>query len=113
MDNFIFGMQGLARSLNISIGSILNQEMVWGFALGFCASTLIHMFIVAQNPLYVPSMIMKTAPDSFTKVAPRNKSGTYEMSYAQYSQEHSRVRLAFYLAIMVFLIVIAVALIRY
>lgn len=113
MDNFIFGAQNVAYNIKITLISLFQHQMVWGFAIGFSASTIIHLFIIADRPKDIPQIIRKSAPESFAALAKRDKKGTYQMSYSGFQNEYNRVRVLFYSSLLIFLIIIAIALIRY
>lgn len=113
MENFAFGIKALAYSIALTISALLHHPMLWGFAIGFSASTLIHAFIVSDNPRAIPQMLTKPAPDTFKRISPRLPDGTYCIPYSQFQREYNRVRVAFYSAFLAFLAVISIALLRY
>lgn len=112
MDNFIFGIQALGRSVSTTVVALMNHPLVWGFGFGFLASTFIHLFIVTDVPHQIPMMVTKSASDSFAKIAQRDDRGAYTQSYTTFQKEHSRVRIAFYLALNTLLLVVLFALLR-
>ncbi|MBI4253069.1 hypothetical protein HY623_02745 [Candidatus Uhrbacteria bacterium] len=112
MENVIYGIQALGRSVSVTVIALLHHQLIWGFGLGFLASTFIHLFIVTDIPRAIPLMVTKSAPDSFQKIASRDEHGSYTQSYTTFQKEHSRVRIAFYLALNTLLLVILLALLR-
>lgn len=113
MDNFFFGLQNLLSSMSITLHALLRHSLVWGFALGFCASTFIHLLILVGNPRYLPHIISKGPSESFARLAPRSQNGTYETSYSQYAHQHHRVRTGIYLALAVLFALMLLAILRY
>mgnify|MGYP001579194709 CR=1 FL=1 len=113
LENFAFGIKALAYSIAFTVYAFLHHPVLWGFAIGFGASTLIHAFIVSDNPRAIKHILTKPAPDSFKRVAPRLADGTYCIPYSQFQREYNRVRIVFYSAFLVFLGVIGIALLRY
>ncbi len=113
MDNFFFGLQGLFSSAGITLYALLKHSLVWGFALGFCASTLIHLIILVGNPRFLPQILTKGPAESFSKIASRTNDGTYQTSYSQYAHQHHRVRTGIYLALIVLFGLILLAILRY
>lgn len=113
MENFVFGIQALGLSVSVTVVALMNHPLVWGFGFGFLASTFIHLFIVTDVPHAIPLMVTKGAPESFKRIAQRDKSGSYLQSYTTFQKEHSRVRIAFYLALNTLLLVILFALLRW
>lgn len=112
MDNIVFGIQALGRSVSMTLMALLYHPLMWGFGLGFLASTFIHLFIVTDVPHAIPLMVAKGAPESFQRIARRDEKGAYTQSYTTFQKEHSRVRIAFYLALNTLLLVILFALLR-
>lgn len=112
-NNFIFGLKAIALSIKFTILALIHHPMMWGFAIGFGASTLIHAFIISDNPRQIPMILRKPAPDSFKRLAPRLADGTYCIPYTQFQREYNRVRIVFYSTFLTFLGVIAIALVRY
>lgn len=113
LENFAFGLQAIAHSLTINVGALLHHPMLWGFAIGFSASTFIHAFIVSDNPRAIPQMLTKPALDTFKRVSPRLPDGTYCIPYSQFQREYNRVRIVFYSTFFAFLTVVGIALLRY
>lgn len=113
MDNFFFGLESIGQYIKYSILFLFQLEIVWGFAIGFAASTLIHLFITLDNPRHLPRMIARSATNSFHKTAPRAKDGTYLVSYTEFEEKHHRVRIVFYSAVLAFLAIVIISLVRY
>lgn len=113
MDNFIFGLQGLARGMYHTLGSVVQQQVVWGFAIGFAASTIVHMFVTAEHPRQIPHILTKPSVQAFDKVAPRNDKGSYMISYTTFDREYHRVRSLFYVVVLAFLLVVVLAMLRF
>lgn len=112
MDNIIFGIQAIGRSVSATTVALISHPLIWGFGIGFLASTSIHLFIVTDVPHAIPLMVTKGAPESFKRIARRDERGAYTQSYTTFQKEHSRVRIAFYLALNTLLLVILFSLLR-
>lgn len=112
MDNFIQGVQAAAFTIRITFYSFILNEGVWGFGVGFATATIIYAFFLSENPRYIPLFLTKTAPISFSRVAERDPGGKFLESYTSFQKEYSRVRIAFYFALLAFLLIILVALLR-
>ncbi|MBU1167126.1 hypothetical protein KKC60_01815 [Patescibacteria group bacterium] len=113
MDNFIFSLQNIAYNINITISALLRHQLIWGFALGFAASTLIHLFVITSNPRMLPTLITKKPAESFASLSTRNKKGTYDVPYSAFKREYDRVRIVLYSVLLAFLVVVIIALVRY
>lgn len=113
MDNFIFGIQNLAMNLNNTLFSLMRHQLVWGFAFGFAASTLIHFFVILDHPKYFPSFVRKPASECFVGIAPRKKDGTFEISYVAFQREYNRIRVVFYSTLMSFFLALTIVLLRF
>lgn len=112
MENFIFGIQALSITIKPILLAVVNHPLMWGFGLGFLASTMIHLFIITDIPHAIPVMVRKGPIESFQKIAPKNTKGDYLISYTDFQKEHVRVRIAFYLTILAFLVIVILALLR-
>lgn len=113
MDNFFFGLHSLGFGMYHNIIIILQHQLVWGFVLGFAASTIVHLLVSTEQPKHIPHMLTKTLPGAFLEIAPKNSKGTYELSYTKFEHEYHHVRAIFYSVILAFLIVMAIAMVRY
>lgn len=113
MQNFIFGLQNIAYSIQLTLTLMLRQQLIWGFVLGFAASTLVHLIVLSDHPEQLRYMLTQTAPESFLQLTDRQPNGTYTASYSYFRREHNRVRIIFYSTIFAFLVVVAIALLKY
>jgi hypothetical protein len=113
MENFLFGIENIATNINSTTVALFRHPLVWGFILGFGASTLVHLFIVVDKPGVLPKMIAQKPTQSFREIASQNKSGVYSESYSKFRQEVNRVRIIFYSVMLAFLIIVIISLIRF
>jgi hypothetical protein len=110
--NFLFGLQNIAINIQDSIEVLASHQVVWGFALGFAASTIVHLVVITDNPRELASIITKDAAQSYQQASETDDAGTYKQSYAAYQQQYGRVKSVFYATLLVFLVVSAIALMR-
>ena len=113
MENFVFGLQALASDIKITTLALLRHQMMWGFGVGFVASTMVHAFVVTDNPRQIPAMLTRDTRDSFISVMPQAPDGTYQVSYTAFQRDYNRVRIIFYSLLLAFLAVVGIALLRY
>lgn len=113
MENFLFGLSGLARGLQHSIFAIFQHQLVWGFALGFAASTIIHVVVTAEQPRHIPHMLTKNKLSAFEKISPKDPDGTFLMSYTKFEHEYHHVRALAYVVLLALLMIMLIATIRY
>lgn len=113
MDNFLFGIQSIAQGLKTTITLLAGYQMFWGFALGFFVSTLVHIFLITDNPRHVPTMLLYDPGVSFQKMQTKNQQGTYTASYAQFVKTVNKVRIVFGLACTLFFVIIIISLFKY
>jgi len=112
MTNFLLALRSVEYAIRVTFIGFIYNEAVWGFAVGFASATVIYAFFLSENPRFIPLFLTKTASTSFTKVAERDPSGKYLASYTSFQKEYSRVRIAFYFALLAFLLIILVSLLR-
>lgn len=114
MDNLIYGLQSIGINAFRSVVAIIQHPVVWGFALGFGASTIVHLVISSENPSQLPQIALhKDTAQAFTKVAPRDARGNYMLSYTKFEEEFHRTRALLYTVILAFLGVTIIAMLRY
>lgn len=113
MDNFIASLQSVAYAIKVTSLGIVRHDATWGFVTGFSTATGLYAFITSENPRNLPAILTKDPQTSFSQLAPRETGGTFEVSYTSFQREYNRVRIVFYLALFAFLILIAIALLRY
>lgn len=112
MENFIFGIESIGYNINDTIIALFRHPLVWGFVLGFGASTLVHLFVVVDKPGVLPKMITKKPSEAFQELQETDKEGTYMVSYSKFQQEANRVRIIFYSVVLAFLIIVIITLLR-
>ncbi|HLD21551.1 MAG TPA: hypothetical protein VJB65_01510 [Patescibacteria group bacterium] len=113
MDNFIFGIQGIARGINNAIHMLSQLQFFWGLAIGFFISTLIHGFLMSENPTHLPAMIFQDKGKSFKKIYAQEASGAYRVSYSRFSKTVDTLKLFFGLSFFLCMGIIFVALLRF
>lgn len=112
MENFIFGIQSLTTGMAQAILSVSQYSLFWGFAFGFFVSTLMHGFLITENPRQVPSMLLRSSAKGFEQLHKKGQSGAYEVSYAGYMKKASHVKFVFGAALTVFAIIVLVAMLQ-
>lgn len=113
MNNFVFGIQALARGLSQTITIIASYQLFWGFAFGFFVSTVVHIFLITDSPRHLPAMLLMDKGKSFEKIHKATSSGTYQVSYSQFSKMVDKVKIVFGLAVVLFFFIIIVSLFKY
>lgn len=113
MENFIFGLQNIAYNISNTIFAIMRQHLVWGFAIGFGISTMVHLFLMTENPRHIPTILFHKQAKSFSQLAPRDANGSFQISYTQFQAEYNKTKTLFYLTLCAFLGVVIIALLRY
>ena len=113
MDNLLFGLQGIAFSMRQTLLALIQNQLVWGFVLGFAGSTIIHLLVSTEQPRHIPHVLTKGISNAFTKVAQRNTAGMFLTSYTKFEQEYHQIRALAYTVILAFLGVMTIALLRY
>lgn len=112
MENFIYGIQSAGETMRLTFLALIHHPIMWGFGFGFLASTFIHLFIITDIPHTIPTMVTNSATESFRKIVQKDAGESYTPSYTAFQKEHTRVRIAFYLAVTAFLGVAILALLK-
>lgn len=113
MDNFVYGIQSIARGLSTTIALLGSYQLFWGFAIGFFVSTLVHIFLITDNPRHIPAMLFYDKGTSFQKIHSMSPEGVYKVSYSQFVKTVDKVKFVFGLAIMLFFVIIIITLFKY
>jgi hypothetical protein len=113
MNNLLFALQNSWLNFAQTVGVFAANPGVWGFVLGFGASTIIHLLVVADNPRSVAHIITKDMSVSYNTLAERKSDGTYETSYSQFEKEYNRVRIIFFSALLALIAALGIASVRF
>ena len=98
--------------MNSILISFLYHQLVLGFAFGFLAATGIYIILLAEEPSHIPKMIIHKPNVCFDKIATKNEKGTYQTSYSEFQKTYNKVKILFYLTILVFLLVAGISLLK-
>ena len=112
MENFILGIQSVTTGMGQSIKGVGQYSIFWGFAFGFLVSTLMHGFLMTENPRDVPTMLLRSSANSFEKIHKKGENGSYEMSYNTFVKTANNVKFIFGLSFLLFVLIILVAMFR-
>ncbi|MFC1618024.1 hypothetical protein ACFL2B_01965 [Patescibacteria group bacterium] len=115
MDNFFFGIIAAGRSLGLMVESMVQYQLVWGFAIGFIVSGLMHAFLVTERPRSIPALLFKDKAKAFEEIMDkeRGEEGTYVSSYSSFKRLAGRTRLIFALSLLIFMIIILVSILSF
>lgn len=101
MENFIFGIGAIARSISFGIKAIIQNQLFWGFAIGFLVSTLIHSFLISDK--------LKNICTSWINKKKKN-NGTPLVSFKGWI---NKTKFIFTLALFLFMVVVLMALLMF
>ncbi|OGY85754.1 MAG: hypothetical protein A2233_02845 [Candidatus Kerfeldbacteria bacterium RIFOXYA2_FULL_38_24] len=113
MNNFILGIVAIVHGISNNVNQLVKFQLFWGFALGFFISTLVHAFLITDNPKHLPAMIFYDQSKSFEKISSRSKNGTYEVSFKRFVVTVNKVKFVFALSFALFILIIFLALLKY
>ncbi len=109
MDNFFFGLQSVSYGTIDMARQITKYQLFWGFTLGFVVSTVVHGFLLTDNPKDVPLMVLRDKATSFQKIHTREEGKPYKQSFHQYSKNVIQLKTMFALGGLFILLVILIA----
>ena len=113
MDNFLATIPSVMYAIKITFLGVIRHDATWGFITGFTTATGLYALISSENPRNLPTMLTQPASQSFSQLAPRGEKGTFLVSYTAFQREYNRVRIVFYLALFAFMVLIAIAMLRF
>ena len=111
MDNFVLGIDSLLNNLSLTIKAAARLPIFWGFFIGFSIATLVHGFIISENPKKVHVMLFNDESTGFEKLHKQNSDNTYSDSFSTYSEIAKQTKFIFSLTLLLFLLIILLALI--
>ncbi len=113
MDNFFFGLQGVSEGAIEMVRQIMKYQLFWGFVIGFGVSTLVHGFLMSDDPRNVPAMVFQDKATSFQKIYSRDEGAPYKKSFHAYSQDVTKMKVTFALVGLMFLVMILLGLLSF
>lgn len=113
IQNFVFGMQAVAHSMNVTIISLLAHPLLWGVAIGFALSTAIHAIIISRSPRHYYHMLTKPPETAYKAITGATPEGEFAVSLEEFRRDHLHIRTLFYLTLLAFFAVVLLALVRY
>lgn len=111
MNNFLFGLKNVWNNLTITGSTLAANKIVWGFALGFFASTVIHLFVMSEHPSRIAPILTKSPEESYKKVNPPDPEHTLYKTFEHFLKEYRQVRIAALLAVIVLVAMVGLAVI--
>lgn len=113
MNNFVFGVQAIARGMSNAIHYVTQFPLFWGFALGFVTSTLVHGFLISDHPKQLPTLLFHNKMRGFQKLHTQSVNGSYLASYSEFSVMATKVKFVFGLAFTLCAGIILLVLLRF
>lgn len=113
MDNFFYGLQAVIVGAIDLIRRITTYKLFWGFSLGFLTSTILHGFLLSDQPRHVVAMVLKDPATSFQKVFPADAKKTFRHSYQAYVKRVGKMKLVFSIAGILIALLLLIVLITF
>jgi hypothetical protein len=113
MDNFLLGLEGIARGAYFTIVAVIKHPMAWGFAGGFLVSTIVHLIIVLDEPSNLRHILTKKAAAAFAHIHKDHPDKDDEKFYLQFEKDYNRIKILFYSIVLVILAVMIVAMLKF
>ncbi|GEM_PF-2297133 len=107
-----FALTGITMSLKYSLLELARHQTVWGFAIGFLASTGVHMVVLAEQPKDLPHLLRRDPSAAFLRIVTPSSEGAYAHSYMTFQREHRKIQTLFYSTLLVLLVIIVLAMLR-
>lgn len=104
--NFTYGIVAIAKDTHLFMTDIFHNNLFVGFIIGFVITVLVIGYILTKNPRHIPVMLRYTAMQSFQKIAPREKNGTYSIAFSDYVRVYTQVRTLFLIAFISFCVMV-------
>lgn len=105
--NFIFGILAISNDIRLFMNSILHNSSFLGFIAGFLITVLVVGYILTKNPKNIPVILRYNAMQSFQKIAPRDKNGTYNIAFSDFVRMYTQVRTLFFISFISFCVMVS------
>jgi hypothetical protein len=109
--NFIHGIIAIANDTHLFMGDIFHNSLFLGFITGFIVTVLVIGYVLTKNPRHIPIILRYNAIQSFQKIAPRDKNGTYSIAFSDFIRVYTEVRTIFFIAFISFCVMVSTILI--
>jgi hypothetical protein len=113
MDNFVLGLQAIYSGAILTIRQITQYQLFWGFASGFFVSTIVHGFLITENPKHIPTMLFEDKAVSFQKINARTEDQPYNASFFLFSKNVDKIKLTFGIGAILLFTLFIIALISF
>jgi len=109
MENFLYGLKAIFKEFGFLAQEAAQQQLFWGFGLGFLVATIIHGFLITDHPKEVPRLLFGDAAKNFERLHQKADSGAYQVSYHDFVKRSNRVKgiFAFSASMMLMLAIVA------
>lgn len=106
-------MQAIYSGALLTVRQIAQYQLFWGFASGFFVSTIVHGFLITENPKNIPTMLFKDKAISFQKVNKRAEDQPFKASFFLFSKDVDKVKLTFGLGALILFLLLIIVLITF
>lgn len=113
MDNFLHWLVAVYGGALMTIKQIVQYQLFWGFASGFFISTIVHGFLMSDNPRHIPSMLFDDKAVSFQKINARGEDQPYKASFFLFSKNVDKIKLTFGLGAFLLVVLLIFVLITF
>lgn len=110
MDNFFLGLRAVLLESKDTLSRVMAYPLFWGFAMGFFTSTLVHAFLILDNPRQISNVLLNDKATSFQQLYPARADGTFAKSYADFSRMADRTKIVFLSAFLLVSVVLLIVL---
>ncbi len=108
MNNLIIGIDSLLVQLSSSLQLAARQPIFWGFFIGFLVASLIHGFIISENPKKIHIILFNTNLKGYKKLR-NSKMPNFNI----YQKIAIQTKFIFSCSIILFLLIIILAITTY
>lgn len=107
IQNFTQGIIAIAKDTHLFMTDIFHNSLFLGFIVGFVLTVLVIGYILTKDPRHIPVMLRHNAMQSFQKIAPRDKNGTYSMAFSDFIKMYTQVRMLCLIAFISFCVMVS------
>ena len=108
MPNLQGALLAIVNDARVITLNLFFARWFWAFICGVFLSIILAAFISTANPHHIPIILRYSKTESFQKISPRDKEGTYKYAFADFAKIYLKIRLLSLVAFIIFCFMIIV-----
>ena len=113
MNNFFLGLASIWNNIASTAVTLFHQPLVWAFAGGFAASTMVHLMVISDHPKRIPHILTKSPEKSYEHLNPKDPDHANFKSFYHFLLEYNRVRIVALSTLLIIILLLIMVLLNF